>query len=170
MNQLTLFRILTFILLPIASLFGIMDLIMLPSALANPAVLLIIFVLIAFVIYTFSSLRFLTKGIDIGKPCSPSLRDWIRVNAFVSSFMGIMFFMNAISVFLVSDIQLRQYLSQFLETQVNVPPMLNLELFVRMMKVAAWFMLFISIILLVHIFLNFRLMKTYRYLFDAPAS
>ena len=98
-KQLTVFRILTFILLPIASLFGVMDLMILPSALANPAILLIVFVLAAFVIYTFTSLRFLTKGIDIGRPCKPSLRDWIRVNAFASSFMGIMFLMNALSVF-----------------------------------------------------------------------
>ena len=170
MKQLTVFRILTFILLPIASLFGVMDLMILPSALANPAILLIVFVLAAFVIYTFTSLRFLTKGIDIGRPCKPSLRDWIRVNAFASSFMGIMFLMNALSVFFASDLQLRQILGQFLDTQPNVPPMLNLELFLKIMKLAAWFMLFISIVLMVHIFLNFRLLKLYRYLFEEPVS
>jgi hypothetical protein len=84
--------------------------------------------------------------------------------------MGIMFFMNALTVFFFSDIQLHQYSSQFLEAQANVSPMLNLELFVKIMKLAAWFMLFISIILLVHIFLNFRLLKLYLYLFEEPAS
>ena len=170
MKQLTLFRILTFILLPIAFLFGIMELIMLPSALANPAILLILFILAAFVIYTFISFRFLTKGIDIGRPFKPSLRDWIRVNAFVSGFMGIMFLMNALSIFFAGELQLRQIFGQFLETQANVPPMLNLELFIKIMKLAAWFMFFMSIVLLVHIFLNFRLMKIYRYLFEEPLS
>lgn len=170
MKQLTIFRILTFILLPIASLFGIMDLMMIPSALANPAILLVLFVLAAFVIYTFGSLRFLTKGIDIGGTFKSSLRDWIRVNAFVSAFMAIMFLMNALSIFFASDVQLRQLLGQFLENQPNVPPMLNLELFMEIMQLAAWFMFFISIILLVHIFLNFRLMKIYRHLFEEPQS
>lgn len=170
MNQLTIFRILTFILLPVASLFAVMDLMIIPGALSNPALLLIVFILAAFVIYIFASLRFLTKGIDTGRPFNPALRDWIRVNAFVAGAMGLMFFLNAMSVFLVSDIQLRQYLSQFIDTQANVPPMLNIELFVNMMRIAAWFMLFISIFLIVHIIINFRLMKIYHYLFEEPLA
>ncbi|MCW3087745.1 MAG: hypothetical protein JWQ78_1131 [Sediminibacterium sp.] len=170
MKELTLFRILTFILLPIASLFAIMDLMMLGTALANPAFLLIVFIFAAFVIYTFSSLKFLTKGIDTGRPCAASLRDWIRVNAFVSIGMGVICLLNAVSVFLVSDVQLRQYLAQVLEKQPNVPPMLNLDLFLRIMKIAAGFMLFTSIILLAHIFLNFRVMKQYRHLFQGPVA
>jgi hypothetical protein len=169
MKQLTIFRILTFTLLPIAAMFGFFDLILLVSALANPAFLLVVFILAAFVIYTFSSLKFLTKGIDLNGPCKPSLRDWIRVNAYVSSFMGIMFLLNALSVFFTSDITLRQYLSQFLENQPNIPPMLNIELFMRIMKMVAYFMLFLSAVLLIHIILNFRIMKQYRHLFDTAA-
>lgn len=170
MKQLTLFRILTFILIPLAALFGVIDFMMVATALANPAMLLPVFVLASFVIYTFTSLQFLTKGIDIGKPCKPSLRDWIRVNAFVSAFMGIMLLLNTLTIFFMNDSMLRQALSQILEKQVNVPPMLNIELFVKMMKLAAWFMLFISILLLGHIFLNFRLMKLYKHLFQEPVA
>ena len=170
MKQLTLFRILTFILVPVSAMFGFMDLALLASALANPAFLIFVFVLSSFVIYTFTSFQFLTKGIDPGKPCKPALREWIRVNAFVSSFMGILFLLNAVSVFFTNDITLKVYLAKVLETQANVPPMLNIELFVKVMKLAAWFMFFISIILLVHIFLNFRIMKQYRYLFEEPLS
>ncbi len=168
MNQLTLFRILTFILLPLASIFGVIDFLMLATALANPAMLLPVFILAAFVIYTFASLRFLTKSIDINKPCKPSLRDWIRVNAFVSAFMGIMLLLNTLTIFFMSDIMLRQALTEILEKQVNVPPMLNIELFIKIMKLAAWFMLFVSVILLTHIILNFRLMKLYKHLFQEP--
>jgi len=168
MKQLTLFRILTFILLPLASLFGVIDIIMLLPALANPAMLLPVFVLAAFVIYTFTSLRFLTKGIDINRPCKTSLRDWIRVNGFVSAFMGIMVLMNTLTIFFMNDVTLRQSLKELLEKQVNVPPMLNIELFVKIMKLAAWFMLFVAFILLAHIFLNFRLMKQYKHLFQEP--
>jgi hypothetical protein len=168
MKQLTIFRILTFILLPIAAMFGFIDIIFILSALANPALLLVAFILAAFVIYTFASLKFLSKGLDTGRPCNPSLRDWIRVNAFVSSFMGVMFLLNSLSVFFTSEVTLRQYLSQFLESQPNVPAMLNLELFLTIMKIMAWFMFFVSVVLLIHIRLNFRIMKKYGYLFDVP--
>lgn len=168
MKLLTIFRILTFILLPIAAMFGFMDLLFILSALANPALLLIAFIVGAFVIYSFVSLQFLIRGIDTGRPCKPGLRDWIRVNAFVSAFMGIMFLLNALSIFFSNDLMLRQYVSEFMKTQPNIPAMLNLEMFMTIMKGMAYFMFFLAIILLVHIQLNFRLMKKYAHLFTAP--
>jgi hypothetical protein len=132
---------------------------------ANPALLFIAFIIAAFVIYTFASLKFLTKGIDIATACNPSLRDWIRVNGFVASFLGTMFLLNSMSIFFTSDITLRQYLSQFLETVPNKPAMLNLELFLTIMKGMAYFMFFVSVVLLSHILINFKLMKQYQSLF-----
>jgi len=170
MNQLTIFRILSFVLIPFAALFGLLDILIILSALANPAFLLFAFILAAFVIYTFASLKFLTKGIDISRPCKPSLRDWIRVNAYVSTFMGVTFLMNALSIFFTSDVILRQYLSHFLETQPNVPTILTLDLFLTIMKGMAWFMFVLSLALLTHIQLNFRLLKKYRFLFEAAGQ
>lgn len=166
MNRLTLFRILTFALLPIAVMFGCMDILFLISALANPALLLMVFALAAFVIYTFASLRFLNRGIDPNKPCHPSLRDWIRVNAYVSLFLGALFFLNAISILGMSDASLKQFIEQFRETQPNIPAMLTPAFFLSVLKGMAWFMLVVGIVLLTHIFLNFRILKLYAYLFD----
>ncbi len=170
MKALTLFRVLTFILLPIAALFGVIDFFMLFTALANPAMLFIVFIMAGFVIYTFSSLRFLTKGIDLNKPCKPALKDWIKVNGYVSIFLGVSFLMNALTVFFSSEAGLRQILKQFLETQPNVPPMLTPELFIYMMKIAAYFLFFVSVVLLAHIPVNFRLLKQYGYLFEEPTA
>ena len=170
MKALTIFRILTFVLLPIAVLFGVIDFFMLLAALANPAMLFIVFVMSGFVIYTFASLRFLTKGIDVNKPCKPSLKDWIKVNGYVSIFLGVSFLMNALTVFFSSEASLRQILKQFLETQSNVPPMLTPELFIYMMKIAAYFLFFISVVLLSHIPVNFRMLKQYGYLFEEPSA
>ncbi len=170
MKPLTLFRILTFILLPIGSLFGILVLMMLGSTLTNPAMLFPVFIFVSFVIYIFASLRFLTKVIDLNKPAKPSLRDWIRVNAAVSGFLGCMMLLNTLSIFFMSEITLREALNTILDKQPNVPAMLNLNLFIRIMKMAAWFMLFISVLVLTHIFLNLRLLKTYKFLFqDTPS-
>lgn len=167
MKQLTIFRILTFTLLPIAVMFGFIDVLALFTALANPAIFLIVFIFTSFVIYTVVSLRFLTKSLDTGRPCKPSLRDWIRVNAFVSLFMGIMFLLNALSILFASDITLRQYIAQFRETQPNIPSILTPELFLTIMKGMGYFMFVISVILLAHILLNFRIMKQYASLFKA---
>ncbi len=170
MKALTLFRILTFVLLPIAALFAVIDFFMLLTALANPAMLFVVFVMAGFVIYTFASLRFLTKGIDLNKPCKSSLKDWIKVNGYVSIFLGVSFLMNSLTVFFTSEANLRQILNQFLEQQPTVPAMLTPELFIYMMKIAAWFLLFISIALLAHIPINFRMLKQYGYLFEEPTA
>jgi hypothetical protein len=167
MKELTVFRVLTFVLLPIAVLFGFFDLFVIISSLANPALLLVAFIMAAFVIYTFASLQFLTKGLDTGRPCKHSLRDWIRVNAFVSSFMGIMFLLNSLSVFFYGDIALRKFISDFLAMQPTVPTILTPDLFLKIMKIMAYFMLIVSSVLLVHIRLNFRILKKYSYLFEA---
>ncbi len=166
MKALPIFRILTFILLPIATLFGVISLMMFLTALANPAMLLPVFMLVSFVIYVFASLRFLTKAIDVEQPVKSSLRDWIRVNAAVSGFLGLMLLLNTLTLFFMSDILLREALTTILDKQPNVPAALNLDLFIRIMKIAAWFMLFFAILLLSHIFLNLRMLKTYKYLFQ----
>jgi hypothetical protein len=170
MKALTIFRILTFVLLPIAALFGVLDFFMLFAALANPAMLFIVFVMAGFVIYSFSSLRFLTKGIDLNKPCKPSLKDWIKVNGYVSVFMGVSFLMNALTIFFSSEANLKQILNTFLETQSNVPPMLTPEIFIYAMKIAAYFLFFVSVVLLAHIPVTFRLLKQYGYLFEEPTA
>src|SRR3954453_10388601 len=87
-TMLVVYRILTFILLPIAALMGFIDISLLLMALANPAALLPVFAIACIVIYIFTSLSFLTKGITDGRQCKPSLRDWIRVNAYVSIAFG----------------------------------------------------------------------------------
>lgn len=171
MKVLTIFRILTFILIPIAALLGVMDFIMLFAALANPAMLFVVFVMAGFVIYSFASLYFLTRGIDINKPCKPSLKDWIKVNGYVAGFMGLTFLTNSLNIFFLSDADLKQFLGRFLENQPSAPAALTPELFVQTMKIAAYFLLLIGILVLVHIPINFRLLKKYGYLFnEQPVS
>ncbi len=165
MKPLTIFRILSFILIPIAAFFALLDIFMLINALVNPAFFLIVFMVACFVIYTFASLRFLTQHIDTGRPSKPSLKDWIKVNAYISLFIGTMILMNSISILASSDSSLRQIVGQMLETQPNVPALLTPEFFMKAMKIAAYFMLFMGIILVYHIFLNFRLLKQYAHLF-----
>lgn len=162
----SLFRVLTFILVPFGALMGLVGLFALAMALANLSALFSAFILVSFTIYVFTSLTFLTKGIDMGRPMKHSLRDWIRVNAYVSGFMAIMSLVNVASIMFMSDAGLQDFAEKFMQSQSNLPPMLNARFFVTTIKAAAWFMAVLSIVTLVHISLNFRLMKMYRNLFQ----
>lgn len=129
MNQLTIFKVLTYLLVPFALLFAFMDILFILSAFANPAILLVAFMFTAFVIYVFTSLKFFNRSIQHGLPSKAQLKDWIKVNAYVSLFLGSIFFINSLSIFFTADLTLRQYLATFLESQPNIPAALNLELF-----------------------------------------
>ncbi len=166
MKPVSVYRVLTFILIPIAAMFGFMDLLFLISALANPAMLLIVFMFAAFVIYTFACLKFLGNGIDTGRPCKPSLRDWIKVNAYVSLFLGAMFFINANTILFMGETGLNNLIGQLRDAQPNMPARFSNAFFVTLLRGMSWFLLVVSIVLLTHIFLNFRVLKMYAHLFS----
>ena len=85
--NLKLYTILSYLLIPIALFFGFLDIIFLFSSLANPSALILVFILACLVIYTFASFRFLKGGIEKELPQPLKLKDWIKVNAYVSFFL-----------------------------------------------------------------------------------
>ncbi len=168
--MLTLFRILTFLLIPVAVLFGLMDLVMLLVALGNPALLLGFFIVACFVIYVFASLKFMNTGIDRGAPCKPSLRDWVRVNAFVCIYMSVSTILTCSRYFFKSRAAMRAEFEQMLASQPNMPKMANADLLYSVMQGSLYFMLLVSVVLLVHIIINFSLLKRYKHLFERYAE
>lgn len=168
--ELTIFRILTFILLPISAFFGCMGLMLFFIALSNPTQLFPLFLIAAFVVYIFSSLRFLTRHIDRNQPAKASLRDWIRVNGFATILMAVMSLISAAILLTAGDDKIRETVTTALETQSTPSPMINEEAMIGVFKSAVWFMLVLSSLLLVHIVLCFRTLKRYRYLFTSPQA
>jgi len=165
MKQLTIFRILSYILLPFASILGIMDLFMMMSALGNPSIMLSVFLIATFCIYVFASLIFLTRHIDRDLTAKPSLKDWVKVNAYASLFLGFQFLISALGIFYMGESDLRNVIEKFLDTQANMPSNINAMLFVKIMRGVAYFLFFFSILLLVHITICLKLIKQYAYLF-----
>jgi hypothetical protein len=165
MKQLTIFRLLTYILLPFASFFAVMDLIMLLSALGNPSLLFAVFLIAGFCIYVFASMVFLIRHIDRNNYAKPSLKDWIKVNAYVSLFLGFQFLISAVGIFYMGEHDLKNVVDKFLETQPNMPSEINVVLFVKIMRGAAYFLFFFSFVLLVHITMGLRILKQYAHLF-----
>lgn len=160
---LIVYRLLTFILLPIAAILGFLDIPLLFLALANPAALLPVFAITCIIIYVFTSLSFLTKGILGGKECKASLRDWIRVNAFVSiAFcgLGVIEYLTLIKNKSIAG----EVVKQAMQQQTIPPGMTAPQLEQLLLKFLFIFFIF-SVILIVHILMSFRLLKQFNYLF-----
>ena len=85
-NNLKLYKVLTYILIPIALFFGFIDVLFLMSALANPGALIFVFIIACLVIYTFTSFKFYRLGVQREQPLTKGLKDWVKVNAIVSIF------------------------------------------------------------------------------------
>lgn len=168
MNQLTLYKILTIILIPIAALFGFLSLIMIFIALANPVLLLPLFIIIGFTIYTIASSVFLFKGISNNQPCKPKLKDWIKVNGYVSIVMGVMTIFNTITLMSSKKSDLKPYAEQMLAMQPVKQPGMDAEALLRIMSAISYGMMTFAILLLIHLFISFRLLKKYQYLFSNP--
>lgn len=153
------YRILTYLLIPFVAVLSISTLMVLPVALANPALLLPVFVLVAMVIYFVTSFRFLHTGILENRPLPVRLRDWIRVNAFVALFLPLQF--GALLVLLVSKSpQIGELLAAAKEMQANakMPPGVSIE---RSMLAVLWSVAIAGLLLGVHILLSLWLVRRY---------
>jgi hypothetical protein len=162
-TMLIVYRILTFVLLPIVTLLGIIDIFLLLVALSNPSAMLTVFAIACIVIYVFTSLSFLVKGILGGRQCKASLRDWIRVNAFVSiafSSLGVIEYIT-----LISNKSLTADFVKQLMQQPSVPAGINAAELEQVLLSFLLFFLIFSIVLIAHILISFRLLKQFSYVF-----
>ncbi len=164
---LSFYRILSFILLPIAALIALFGFFALLAALSNPGFLLGVFMLAGIVIYVFTSYSFLSKGIIAGGRCKPSLRDWIRVNAFVSIAFAVLSFIQGL-VFLSDKSFQKQAqdmgMSMAAHSTHNAP--ITAEYITQVMRGTIYVMFALAVLLLVHISLTFRLMRQHKEVFE----
>lgn len=165
MQQTTIYKILTFILLPFAALFGLSAVILLFVGLANPVILLPVFILAGFTIYSICTTIFLIKGIMGAQQCKPSLKDWLKVNGYVSTFFGVMCLSNSFTIISTPKAKLKDLAAELLASQPIKPEGLNIETIISIIVGLSYLLLIFGIILLVHLSLNFRLLKKYAYVF-----
>lgn len=164
MKGIIIYRVLSFILVPVAAFLSLFALMAVFVALANPALLLGAFMLICMIIYVFSSFKFLNKGIIAKQACKPSLRDWIRVNAFVTIAFAVLSLFQ--STALLSDSHLLNETMKAMPKQSDLPQGISASSLKSVMIGTLYFMIVLSSLLIIHIFMSFRLLKVYRYLFN----
>ncbi|MFM7720853.1 MAG: hypothetical protein ACKO52_06865 [Sediminibacterium sp.] len=161
-----LYLVLSSLLIPIALFFGFMDSILLLSALANPSAMILVFAMACIVIYCFTSFKFLKLGIEREQTQTTKLKDWIKVNAYVSLLMFCLIFLNAVSILLSSDVILIKFIDEFLAQQSGLPPEMNSQFILKTLHVAAYFLFVIGAVGILHIRMTLRLVKEYDYLFE----
>ena len=165
-KNLKLYVVLSYLLIPISLIFAFLDIALLISALANPSTLIMVFIIACLVIYTFVSFKFLKLGIQREQPQSNKLKDWIKLNAYVSLFLCAVFFINSISILVSTNAILQVFIDEFLLQQPTLPAELNSEFILTLLKGLAVFLLVVSSIGLLHIRTTLRLVKEYDYLFE----
>lgn len=159
---LTIYRIFSYFLLIIAAFLGIGLVAVLFIALANPSMLLNVFVGAAVVLYSISSFMFLINGIDGKKQLKPGLKDFIRVNAFVALFFCVMNIFQSVTVIMNPSV-LGEAINQL--PQLTTGQQLPKETILKVLKGTMWFLLIYSIILFAHIQISFGLLKQHAHLF-----
>lgn len=165
--MISLYRIFSYFLLIIAAFLGIGLLAVLFIALANPAMLLNVFVGAAVVLYSISSFLFLINGIDGKKQLKPGLKDFIRVNAFVALFFCVMNIFQSITV-IMNPTVLGEAINQL--PQLTTGQQLPKDTILKVLKATMWFLLAYSIILFAHIQISFSLLKKHAHLFGTKTE
>ena len=167
MNIKLIYRIFSFFLLIIAFILGLGVMLTFFVALTNPALLLNVFVAAAVVMYSISSFLFLTKGIDGKQQLKPGMKDFIRANAFVTVFFGMMNIFQSITV-ITNPSVLNEAIKQL--PQIPNAQQLPAGMILKVMKAAMWFLLFYAIVLLIHIQITFYLLKKHAHLFGSKSN
>lgn len=165
-KNLKLYVVLSYLLIPISLFFAFIDIALLVTALANPGTLIMVFIIACLVIYTFVSFKFLKLGIQREQAQSHKLRDWIKLNAYVSLFLCSLFFINSISILVSTNATLQIFIDEFLQQQSNLPAALNSAFILTLLRGLAVFLLVVGTVGLLHIRTTLKLVKEYDYLFE----
>ncbi len=162
--ELIIYRILSFLLLPVAAFFGLICFSGLFLAMNYPVMLVMVFLIACMVIYIIASFIFLTKGIDNNKRCRPVLKDWIRINGFITLIYYLLTAISSIAV-KANPSLLNEGMKQWTEGG-NLPPGISAAEMSAAMTSTIDFFLALSLVLIIHVLITFHLMRRYRYVFD----
>ena len=166
--MLTAYRILSYLLILVASFIGLGVVMLLTAAFANPALLLSVFIASGVVLYSFSSFQFLNKGIIRNQKMKPGKKDFIKVNAYVALFFGVMNLFQ--SVTLIAEPKVINQILDQLSTGFQQQMPMNAAQLHGLVKGVLYFLMIYATLLIVHIQLTFRLLKRYAGVFQTETT
>jgi hypothetical protein len=162
--KLTIYRLLSFLLAPIAVLFSISALFLIGTALSNPALLFPLFLIICIAIYSFASLHFLIKGIDGRKYLGRSSKEWLKVNAYACIIFALIIISEFV-VFILHPEMLQQIITQAKQS-ADAGLTLNENDFQNFASKILYILLAYALLLSVHVLISFQYIRQYNFLFQ----
>ena len=162
--KLRLYRIFSFLLLPVALLFAISVLFFISAVFANPTMLLPLLIIACVTIYSFAALNFLIKGIDGKNYLGRSSKDWLKVNAIVSIVFSLLMISQCL-LFIIRPEMLHEAAVQAKQNggdELKVTP----EVFENYLRVTSYFFLVYAIVLFIHTLLSLQFVRAYDFLFQ----
>lgn len=165
MKGFILYRIATYIFLFIAGFFAISLFLYLPVAFAQPSLLLVCFLFVCKILYSYTSYRFMSRGMIGQMTFKKSFKDLIRVNAYGALVLAVLILSNCI--FLINQPQILDEQIDVLTNSNNMD--IDPEVIASAMKKVFIALAIYAGILIIHIFTTLRLVKKYAYLFDEQA-
>jgi hypothetical protein len=164
MIVLRIYKVLSFILLPIGAFLGLSSVLSILVALGNISLLLPLFMLGCTSIYIFTSFSFVYNGIIKNKPCKHALLDWIKVNAYVSLLFAGICIMQFMSI-KTNPAIMQELNSKMVEMQKSFPKD-SAAMIPNIITGSLYFLLILGILLIIHIALTFKLTKHYAAIFE----
>lgn len=159
------YRIGTYLLLFVAGFWAMSVLLYLPMAFANPSILLVVFLLACVIIYSYTSYRFMTKGMIGQMTFKKSFRDLVKVNGYGSLVVAVIILIESLVLFQNYN-TLLESIEEILDLNgFDMDPQYVLNVIKKFFIVLGIY----SVILIIHIFATFRLLKKNAYLFDERA-
>lgn len=162
--KIAIYRVLSFLLLPVALVFGMSVLVFIRAAIENPSLLFPLFFIACVAIYTFASFNFLIRGIDGKNKIGKSSKEWLIVNAIVSILYALMAIAQRFLLMNHPEIT-AEYATQF-KTNLGNNSNITEEVFIRYINGVSYFLLVYGIILFTHIIISFQYIRQYIHVFQ----
>lgn len=165
-----LYKILTFLLQPVGFMILMSSASSLLASTMNPQFLLVSAIGICIFLYTFFSFRFSIKAVIGNQPVKAKLKDWIKVNSYVTLIQAIfvLFLVIMVLYFVPADLFKSTFRSMYdmLQEQPGQQNFGTFPEFLKSMRVLFGVMGVVELLLAVHVILTWRMLKGYREYFQ----
>ncbi len=159
MKLIKVYKLLTYFLTIPTAIIALFTLVGILVGIANPSILLDVFITACSVIYFISSFIFLNRIILSKKTCKKIIKDLIRINGFISIFFAVKIIMGFLALLVKPSLLQQMVTDAMTQNATAFPPDFNKEMFIKL----AWFFMsaisVYAIALLVHIMVTFKLAK-----------
>ncbi len=166
MKNLKVYKVLSYILLPFGGLLGVVALFGVLASLGNPLMMLMFLIVVCVALYIFSSFRFLNRVIIQQIKSRPSLKDFVRVNTFISIFFSVYTLYSAMVALNNPDLMKTAIQQMMAMPQFAMPPGYNEASFLHIFKISYIIFGIFCALLMLHSSATLFLLKQYKSAFE----